>query len=81
MNNAVAVYNGSEEISESIANYCWSVLSWRLKKIRGWEWRTGGSKLKTQWLSSRILWVRMKELRYQAPWQQRNCWSVKSGSG
>jgi hypothetical protein len=27
------------------------------------------------------LWVRMKELRHQAPWQQRNCWSVKSGSG
>jgi hypothetical protein len=48
MNNTIVVCSGSEEMSESVANYHWSVLSRRLKKIRGWEWRTGRSKFKTQ---------------------------------
>jgi len=34
MNYTIVVCSGSEEMSESVANYHWSVLSRRLKKIR-----------------------------------------------
>lgn len=42
------------------------------RKMRRLEWKTGGSKFKTQQLNSQILYRQMKLVWLQAPWPHRN---------